>query len=136
MTREIAPFSGRYFPDFFRRLDSIFRNYFDDFFESGERYRVPVTSIREEDDKYMERFEVPGIDKKDIVVSAVNGGLEVKAETNEESENGSHVSRFYSRLGLPEAINIDGITSSYKNGVLEVYLPKKEQVRSRKIEVK
>jgi HSP20 family protein len=93
------------------------------------------------------RAELPGIDpEKDVSVSIVDGALEIKAERREQSEQKEKDSyrsefrygSFVRRLALPDGVQQDDITASYKDGVLEVRSPvptKAQQPSPRKIQV-
>jgi HSP20 family protein len=93
------------------------------------------------------RAEVPGVDPdKDVSVSIVDGSLEIKAERREKSEQKDKNSyrsefrygSFIRRVALPEGVQQDDITASYKDGVLEVRTPVStaaEQPPAKKIEI-
>lgn len=90
--------------------------------------------------------EIPGIEEKDISLSVENGRLYLSGEkkkTSEEKEDGRHyVERVYGKfervMTLPENIDEDSIEAVFKNGVLEVRIPKNAPVlpAAKKIEVK
>jgi HSP20 family protein len=100
-----------------------------------------------EGDTLVVRAELPGIDpEKDVSVSIVDGALEIKAERREQSEQKEKDSyrsefrygSFVRRLALPDGVQQDDITASYKDGVLEVRSPvpaKAQQPSPRKIQV-
>jgi HSP20 family protein len=93
------------------------------------------------------RAELPGIDPdKDVSVSVVDGALEIKAERKEKTETkdkNSNRSEFrygslMRRVALPDGVDQDNITASYRDGVLEVrtVVPEKaQQAPARKIEI-
>jgi HSP20 family protein len=93
------------------------------------------------------RAELPGVDpEKDINISLVDGGLEIKAERREKSEQKDKNSyrsefrygSFARRLPLPDGVKPEDITASYKDGVLEVRTPVPspgQQSAARKIEI-
>lgn len=100
-----------------------------------------------EGDTLVVRAELPGIDpEKDVSVSIVDGALEIKAERRQQSEQKEKDSyrsefrygSFVRRLALPDGVQQDDITASYKDGVLEVRSPvpaKAQQPPARKIQV-
>ena len=97
-------------------------------------YRQPVTDLQETDKEFISTLELPGIDKKDIEINATEDGVEIKVEKKQEDENkdeakgvysyASQYTGFYKYLPLPEGIDANKIKASYKNGVLELRMPK------------
>ena len=91
--------------------------------ETGE----PLTDIFEDEKTIKIYFEVRGEDKNDIQLNVTAGKVEVKAKN------------FYKMINLPTSnISLEKASSKYKNGVLEVTIPKKENTLendSRKIEI-
>lgn len=82
------------------------------------------------------RAELPGIDpEKDVEVTVGDGFLQIKAEREEKQEQKEKDSyrsefrygSFVRRLPIPEGVNEDNITASYKDGVLEVRSPMPEK---------
>lgn len=103
----------------------------------------PAVDIREEADRFVILADLPGVDPKDIEITAENGMLTVRGERREEKdeerEGFRRVERvrgtFYRRFSLPDSADTDGIKARGKNGVLEITLPKHERVQPRKIAV-
>ncbi len=103
----------------------------------------PAVDIKEEADRFVILADVPGVDPKDIEITAENGVLTVrgerKAETEEEREGFRRVERirgtFYRRFSLPDTADTDAIKARGKDGVLEITVPKHEKVQARKITV-
>ncbi len=104
---------------------------------------IPAVDIKEEDKRFVLHADLPGIDPKDIEVTMEKGVLTIKGERvveKDEEEGGyKRIERargtFYRRFSLPDSADPEGIKASSKNGVLEVEIPKKEQVQPRKITV-
>ena len=94
-------------------------------------------------DRIILRAELPGINRDDIDVSIENGTLTLRREKKQEeaveSENAYRLERFYGSFArsfvLPAAIDPDHIKASYKDGVLEVVVPKAEEAKPKKIKV-
>jgi HSP20 family protein len=89
------------------------------------------------------KTELPGIHQDDLEVTLEGDRLTIKAEKKDEvSEDATHHTRerYYGRYQrttvLPLHVDGDRITATFENGVLELRLPKSEDVKSRKIEVK
>jgi HSP20 family protein len=104
---------------------------------------VPRVDIHEEKDRFVVLADVPGVEPKDIEITAENGVLTVRGERRSEkreTENGyERVERvagtFLRRFTLPEGANTDSIKAKQINGVLEVTIPKQPQVQARRISV-
>jgi HSP20 family protein len=108
--------------------------------------RAPAADIAEKDKEYEITAELPGIDEKNVEVALANGGLVIrghKEEQKEEKKKDYFLSErqygsFERYFGLPEGIEPDKISATFKNGVLTVTLPKsaKLQASEKKIAVK
>lgn len=104
---------------------------------------MPAVDIREESTHYLIHADVPGVDPSQIDVTLDNGILTIRGERQEnhdESHEGyRRVERvrgsFTRRFNLPESVEAEKIVAKSKNGVLEITIPKSEQVLSRKITV-
>ena len=103
----------------------------------------PAVDVLEANDGYVIRAELPGMKKEDINVELKEGTLvlsgERKADTLADGVKYRHVERvaakFWRSFTLPERIKQDGIEASYKDGVLEVRVPKAEEAKPRQIEI-
>jgi HSP20 family protein len=104
---------------------------------------VPAVDIKEEQDAFVIKADVPGVDPKDIDVHMENGVLTIRGsraeESKEEREGYKRVERvrgsFYRRFGLPDTADADKISAKSNHGVLEIRIPKQEKVQPRKIAV-
>jgi len=104
---------------------------------------IPPVDIVEEPERLLFRAEIPGVSKEDIDIKVENGTLilrgEKKQEREVEGETAHRVERFYGSFtrsfALPATIDADKIQARYKDGVLELILPKAEVARPRKIEI-
>ena len=106
---------------------------------------VPRVDIYEEPERFVVLADVPGVESKDINITAENGVLTVRgerraAEKKATDKNGyERIERttgtFLRRFTLPENANTDNITAKQTNGVLEVSIPKHPQVQPRRIAV-
>ena len=106
----------------------------------------PAVDVTESEKAYEITAELPGMDEKSIEVKLVDGGLTIKGEKQEEKEERKkdyylHERRFgaFERtFRMPEGIDADKIEAKFKNGVLNVVLPKtpEAQKAAKKITVK
>ncbi|ESR26146.1 Hsp20/alpha crystallin family protein [Lutibaculum baratangense] len=100
--------------------------------------------VTETDQAYRVAVELPGCEEKDIDVSAANGMVSIKAEKKQEkADEKAHVTErhygsYQRSFRLPEGVDREKIEASYRNGVLEITLPKTEQAKqdARKIEIR
>jgi HSP20 family protein len=105
---------------------------------------VPPLDIVETDTELLVRMDLPGVDEKDIEVSIQNESLTIRGQKKEErNEPGRtyHVVErpagpFSRTVRLPVQVRLDMVRATFKKGVLEVELPKKELAQARKIEIK
>ena len=105
---------------------------------------APPVDIFEKQDHLVIRAEVPGVQMADMDVRIENGVLtlhgERKQETDVTEENAHRMERVYGAFtrsfSLPTTIDAAKVTASYKDGVLEVTVPKAETAKSKSIEIK
>jgi HSP20 family protein len=106
--------------------------------------KMPKVDVIERDDEVVVKAEIPGVDKKDLDVSVTENSVTIKGTTSheEKEEKGdyfrSEISRgAYARtVGLPAYVDADKAKASFKDGVLELKLPKVEKAKRRSIEIK
>ncbi|MCW3109579.1 MAG: heat shock protein Hsp20 [Segetibacter sp.] len=97
-----------------------------------------LVNINESENGYHLDFNVPGRNKEDFKINVENGLLTVSYEKKEETEAKELKSvrkefsfaNFKRSFSLDEKINADAIEAKYENGVLKVFLPKKEEVKN------
>lgn len=105
---------------------------------------LPPVEIFEIEDNLVMRAEVPGMVQKDIELAVENGVLSIRGEKRRDREvKEEHVHRaeryfgtFVRTFSLPTTVDVDKIRASYKDGVLEVVLPKAETAKPKRIEIK
>lgn len=105
--------------------------------------RSPLTDLEETDKEVIAKFEMPGVDKKDIQLNVTPDKIEVKVEKKQEAkvekkgfyrEERSYRG-FYRAMALPSEVLADKAKAKYKDGVLEVTIPKAENKKKNKIEI-
>jgi len=105
---------------------------------------TPAMDVKERDDAYVIKTEMPGVNKDDVSITLENGVLTITGESKSEKEEkeGERVLRqerrygkFVRSLRLGTQIDEKGVKASYKDGVLELTLPKAEEVKPKKITV-
>ena len=132
----------------FNRMERELRRMFRDFEQSSEEPSsvavwTPPVDIYETDNEVVVRADLPGIDQRDLDIRLENNVLTLKGERKMEQEvKEDNYHRIESAYGtfvrsftLPAIVEEDKIKAEYKNGVLKIVLPKKEQAKPRQIKV-
>ncbi len=119
----------------FDLLEDMFK--IDPFF-SEEGTKVMKTDIKEQEKKFIITIDLPGYDKEDIKIHMEEGYLNIHAKTNtekEENENGKFLrkERYFGECSrsfyIGENITEEDIKATFKNGILNLEIPKKEEVK-------
>jgi HSP20 family protein len=105
---------------------------------------APLVDIVEDDHEYLIKAEVPEVKKEDVKVTVQNGVLSLVGNrkfVKEEKDKKYHrVERAYGSFvrsfSLPEDADENKVSADFKDGVLQVHLPKSEKARPKNIEVK
>lgn len=128
-------------------------SFFDDFWErdfvSGVQTgtSVPAVNITESTNTFDVELAAPGLKKEDFKINTDNGMMTISSEKSEENVSEDEkvtrkefsFSSFQRSFTLPESIQLDKIDATYKDGVLKIKLPKKEEAKKqppRMIEIK
>jgi len=126
----------------------LFDWFFDDFaapeLRKDMREWIPALDVSETEDEVIVKAEVPGIDVKDIDITLTDGLLTIrgerKLENEDKKENFHRIERqfgsFSRSLKVGAEVKADAIEANYKDGVLTVSLPKSEEKKPKKIDVK
>jgi len=112
--------------------------------QTGAKTATPLIDMVDKDSEFVLRSEVPGVNKDDMKITvsedsvSISGKIERKKE--ETKEDYYYTERAYSSwertIPLPSKVKSDSAKATYTNGVLELTLPKAEEVRSKKREIK
>ena len=135
----------------FRDIQNEMNRLFDGFFGrplgtatgTGSRAWMPVVDMYETKDDLILSFELPGVREKEVSVSITGDLLTVKGERqfNQElnNDNYHHMERAYGKfertVQLPMPVQAGRVTATFCDGVLEVKLPKTEEVRPKEIKI-
>ena len=104
---------------------------------------IPPMDVVEDDEHFVVRADLPGIEEKDVNVELEDNVLTIsgerKSDAEERKEGYYRIERahgaFSRSLTLPEGIDAEGISASFSNGVLEVRIPKPEERKPRKVAI-
>lgn len=120
--------------------DSFFRTRAD---ESSLSAWTPSVDIYEDGDQLVIKADLPDVNEKDIDIRIENNTLSIRGERKFEKkvseENYLRVERAYGAFSrsfaLPNTVNAEHINAEYRNGVLTITLPKREESKPRQIKV-
>jgi len=113
--------------DSFKLLD--FNSFFD--CDSNCSKFILATNIRETDGSYFIEIDLPGVEPKDVDISAENSKLIVKGTRNRNGKSDVFSKSFL----LPQSADIQNISATYKNGVLQLNIKKRQESLARKIPI-
>ena len=126
---------SRYFEPFFGRF-----NFMDDALTSGTW--APPVDVAEDQERIHVKVEVPGMDEKDLRINYEDGLLTVSGERQFEKKDDRNYHRieraygsFVRTFSLPRTIDASAIVANYRNGVLEIEIPKKEEAKPKQIQI-
>src|SRR3989442_8592899 len=110
---------------------------------SGVRMWAPVLDMHETKDDLVLNFELPGVREKDVSLSIIGDLLTVRGERgfdrDTKDETTHHIERVYGKfewsVQLPMPVQADKVKATYRDGVLEVRLPKAEEVKPKAIKI-
>src|SRR3970282_1751870 len=137
-----------------RDMDRIMEGFFDRRIRTWwperwpERERLelegPVVDLFEDKNDIVVKAELPGMEKENVEVKLTDHMLTIKGEKKKEEEikeenyyrSERSYGSFIRTLELPADVHADKVKASFKNGILEVRLPKTEDARAKEIKVK
>ncbi|HYI09214.1 MAG TPA: Hsp20/alpha crystallin family protein [Thermoanaerobaculia bacterium] len=128
-----------------RRMEA---RYFEPFFrfpfvqEAQAASWNPPVDVVEETGKILVKVEVPGVDEKDLRVTFEDGLLTIAGERQFERKDDRNYHRIERAYGtftrsftLPRTVDAGAIVASYRHGVLEIEIPKKEESLPKQIQI-
>ncbi|MFQ5777126.1 MAG: Hsp20/alpha crystallin family protein [Terriglobia bacterium] len=142
MTTRWDPF--RDLSNLHRRLDRLFEDGFTGFRPLDGATWMPAVDILEKDNEIVLKADLPGIDPKDVEINVENGTLMLrgsrKLTSDVKQEDYHRVERVYGSFvrsfSLPGSVDADKVEAAYRNGVLELTLPKRPEAKPKQIKVK
>ncbi len=128
------------------RFDRLFNDTLSRFFDDGEvisRSWAPAVDIYETDQDVVLKAELPGLDPKDVEIRVEDGTLYLKGQRKFENEvkeeNYHRVERSYGSFtrsfALPSSVNSEKAKAEYKDGLLTLTLPKREEAKPKTIQI-
>ena len=134
----------------FDRIHSRVNDLFDETFNGPRSFAnsstgvwVPPVDILESKDSYLIRAELPGMKKEEFNLEVKEGTLSLSGERKfEEPANGVEYHRvervagkFLRSFYLPQTVNSEGIKASYRDGILEIHVPKADEAKPKQIAI-
>ena len=127
-----------------------FDRFFDDVLSGENRYPentgaiAPSVNVEETDNEFKVSAELPGMKKEDIKITFENNVLSISGEKKADKEykdgNFHHYERNYGKfcrnIGVPSGVKLDKIDAEYKDGILNIVVPKAEEAKPKEIEIK
>lgn len=126
-----------------KMFDSLFRgDTWDE--EVAASLWNPAVDVEERDQEYVLRVELPGVAKEDVNITTRENILTVRGEKKQKKESREsnyhrterQYGSFQRSFNLPGSVKSDKIEATFKDGILEVVVPKAEEAKARAIEVK
>jgi HSP20 family protein len=130
-----------FFDDFFDMVDNSSSRGGRSWFDSG--IWAPAIDLIDKQDKLVAKVELPGVEKKDLKLSLNDSNLTIqgKMQKDEETKKEDYYYReraygSYSRtISLPAEVDKEKIKAKFKNGILEIAMPKKPEVKPKEITI-
>jgi len=129
-----------------RRFDSLMQDFFGDNFsdELVQQVWIPRSDIVEDENTFKVYMDLPGMRREDLEITLEEGVLNISGERanilNQEGvtthQNERAYGKFTRNFRLDGAIDTSRIDAQFKDGVLVITLPKLEEAKPRKIEIK
>ena len=124
-------------------MNELFDSFFGKSTEQREGMWSPAIDVAETKDDIIVTAEVPGLNKDDINISIQENILTLRGEKKQskeqKDENLHRVERIYGSFQrsftLPTLVDSTKVNASYKDGVLRIVLPKKEEVKPKEISI-
>lgn len=133
--------------DLIAMQDDVSR-FIDSFFSSNAQRSeavafTPEVDVEETPEEFVLRADLPGVPQKDVKVTLLGDTLTIRGERKEEKSEKSgnllrverHAGVFERSFTLGAAVRSDGVKASYRDGVLEIRVPKADQARPRDIQI-
>lgn len=131
-------------------FDSLFNNTMDSVFNNYRTVSVPKVDVKETENAYSLDMELPGRTENDVNIELDHNTLTIsskKEETTEKSENAENnnsgkwlikerrTSEFSRSFQLPEDVDNENVKATFKNGILNVMMPRKALAAPKRIAI-
>jgi HSP20 family protein len=131
---------------FHSRMNELFEEAFNGsrpYLGSGNGVWLPAVDILESKDGYLLRAELPGMRREDFNLEVKDGTLTLSGERKvDEAANGVQYHRvertagkFSRSFSLPQTVKSEEIKATYRDGILEIHVPKAEEAKPKQISI-
>lgn len=127
-------------------IDRLFDSFFGrtSLFREKELSFSPAIDVEETDNSFIVKAEVPGMKKEDIKVTIDEDGITISGERKKEKEEKGKTyhriemayGKFKRYIPFPKEVEPDKAKAKYKDGILEIEVPKSEKAKPKEIEIK
>ncbi|MFB6136036.1 MAG: Hsp20/alpha crystallin family protein [Halobacteriaceae archaeon] len=107
----------------FDQMDRLFDQWRASMSEAGERGRGASVDVHRDDDEYVVLADLPGFEKEELELTAEGNVLRIDAEHEVGDDGVARTRRVHESVSLPEDVDVDAVSATYRNGVLEVRMP-------------
>lgn len=127
--------------------NSMLPSWVDEFFDTSfwpelqgnERASVPAVNIMEDQDQFIIEVAAPGLEKKDFNIDLDNNVLTIHSEREDKKEEKKRrfmrkeysYTKFSRSFTLPAAVKDEDIKAEYKEGILTIRIPKKDELKTK-----
>tara|TARA_Y100001970_G_C13426454_1_gene459049 strand:+ start:26 stop:430 length:405 start_codon:yes stop_codon:yes gene_type:complete len=122
-------------PSMLDEMDSIISNLFNSYSKKADMWK-PNYSIDSDSDRYIIEMEVPGIKKNEITIEAQDKFLRISTKDIDKDRRISISSRAFNKeFNLPDDVVEKNISANLKNGILEIKIPRKAEIKKKAINI-
>ncbi len=141
--QDVKNMGERSLQQFQKDFNALFQRYF------GETQGMPVPNpmsafdssnfwdfrVEEKENEIVVRAEIPGFEREDISIELQNNELTINAQRVQECGGQQNLRKFNRSVQVPNNVQEDQIQANYRNGILEIRIPRSEPAKGKKIPI-
>jgi HSP20 family protein len=129
----LSPFEDVF--NFQREVDRLFNQFWSDLpTRTAAAASSPSLQVNTTDDGWRIDVPMPGIDPKHVNLEVAGNTLSIRAESPAENQD-RNGSRYEQTLTIPQFLDLQKLSASYRYGLLRLTLPLKESVKPRRVQI-
>ncbi|MDP9021147.1 MAG: Hsp20/alpha crystallin family protein [Actinomycetota bacterium] len=140
----LSRYHGRDLAGLQDEVERMFRSFFGEERPSTAGAWSPALDVEENENSFVLHVELPGLDAEDVEITLEENVLTVSGERRfydeSEAEGFRRVERrfgrFHRAVRLPDRVDSDNVQANFRNGMLTITVPKAEEAKPRRIEVR
>jgi HSP20 family protein len=121
--------------NFQREVDRLFNRFWSDLPARTAASPSGSFQVNPSDDAWRIDIPLAGIDPEHVTIEAAGNTLSIRAEEPTRAKENTRAVRYEQTLTVPQFLDLDQITASYRHGMLELTMPLKESVKPRRIQI-